>query len=127
MFMKIGSVLVLTALTLTMVFGILMPDMSAGPQEAAKIAKPKCLDCHGPFDKIAAATAKYQAPSGETVTPHQYIPHAEKKNIPECTECHRPHPVPLESKSDAVKPESIDFCYSGCHHARNLQRCNTCH
>jgi len=125
--MKIGSVLVLTALTLTMVFGILMPDMSAGPQEAAKIAKPKCLDCHGPFDKLAEKTANYKTPSDETVTPHQYVPHADKTDIPECTECHVPHPVPLEDKSKVVKPDKLTYCYSNCHHMSNLQPCKNCH
>jgi hypothetical protein len=125
--MKMRSTFFLMAAIMALVFGTAILAASAVPQEAAKTDKPKCLECHGPFDKIAAATAKYQAPSGETVTPHQYVPHAEKKDIPECTECHRPHPIPLEDKKQVVKPDSIDFCYASCHHAHNLQRCSSCH
>jgi hypothetical protein len=119
------------------VFGALILAASANSQEPApkeadkkEAPKPeaqKCLDCHKSFDKIAADTADYTTPSGETTTPHRYIPHAEKKDIPECTECHKPHPVPLKSKEEAVKPDNIDFCYSSCHHAHNLQPCNSCH
>jgi hypothetical protein len=103
---------------------------SAIPQDDAsdrKVVKTQCLACHGPFDKLAAETADYKAPSGETVTPHQYIPHAEKKDIPECVECHIPHPIPFESKDQVVIPDNIDFCYDSCHHMRNLQPCSACH
>jgi hypothetical protein len=56
-----------------------------------------CLNCHGPFDKLAATNAKYQAPSGEKISPHRYVPHSAKdvKAIPGCSNCHEPHPVPL--------------------------------
>jgi hypothetical protein len=87
----------------------------------------KCLACHGPYDKLAEKTANFKAPSEETVTPHQYVPHEEKKDIPECTECHIPHPVPLVDKSEVVKPDNINYCYASCHHANNLQPCKTCH
>ena len=108
----------------------------ATPQEAGKemkIEKSVCLACHGPYDEIAAATADYVAPSGETVSPHQYVPHAEKKDIPECIECHKPHPIPPEPKEEAAEPAepaepaNIDWCYNGCHHVRNLQPCSACH
>ena len=87
----------------------------------------KCLPCHGDYDKLAEKTSGYKAPSEETVTPHQYVPHAEKTEIPDCTECHEAHPIPLEDKSKVVKPTKIDWCYGTCHHAGNLQACKSCH
>jgi hypothetical protein len=108
----------------------------AMPQEAGqetKIEKSVCLACHGTFDEIAAATADYVAPSGETVSPHRYVPHAEKTDIPECIECHKPHPIPPEPKEEAAEseepanPANIDWCYNSCHHVRNLQPCSACH
>ncbi len=113
-----------------LLFGAFVFAMGAAQQEADKTKETvaqKCLGCHGSYDKIAEATAKFKASSGETVTPHQYVPHADKKDIPECTECHTPHPVPLEDKSKVVKPNNVDWCYSSCHHASNLQPCQTCH
>lgn len=87
----------------------------------------KCLACHGSFDALAEKTAKYKTPSEETATPHRYVPHAEKTDIPECIECHIPHPVPLEDKSQVVKPKDIPYCFNSCHHAHNLQPCKNCH
>ena len=94
--------------------------------ETKDVAK-KCLACHGDYDKLAEKTSKFKASSGETVTPHRYVPHTEKTEIPDCTECHIAHPVPLEDKSKVVKPQKIDWCYSACHHAGNLQACKNCH
>ena len=113
-------VLILGAFTLAVA---MQQDIS----ENDKVDKFACLACHGPFDEIAAATADYTAPSGETVTPHQYIPHAEKQEIPQCVECHVMHPIPFESKGKMVKPDNINFCYANCHHAQNLQPCSACH
>jgi hypothetical protein len=96
-------------------------------KEEKKITAKTCLACHGSYDKIAEATADFKAASGETATPHQYVPHAEKKEIPECIECHLPHPVPLEDKSKVVKPTNVDWCYTSCHHAHNLMPCKSCH
>ena len=107
--------------------GTVSQENAPAKKEDPKEAKPQCLDCHGPYDKIAAATAKFTAASGETVTPHQYVPHADKKEIPECKECHLSHPVPLKSKDDVVKPKDVDWCYKSCHHMNNLQPCKTCH
>lgn len=103
---------------------------SAIPQGDApveKVVKTQCLACHGPFDDVAAATAEYTAPSGEVGTPHRYIPHAEKTEIPECVECHIPHTIPIEPDEQVVRPKKIDYCYGGCHHAQNLQPCSACH
>jgi hypothetical protein len=102
----------------------------AMPQDDSKtetVDKSMCLACHGSFDDIAAATADFKAPSGEIVTPHQYVPHAEKQDEPQCVECHIPHPIPPESKDQVVIPDKIDWCYSSCHHADNLQPCSRCH
>ena len=127
---KISLLLVIVALLL--VFGTLTLLTAAASQNSTqstenKTVAQKCLACHGSFDKLAEKTANFKAPSGETVTPHRYVPHAEKTDIPECTECHIPHPVPLEDKSKVVKPDNITYCFSSCHHANNLQPCKNCH
>lgn len=117
---------------LALVFGMSALMLGAATQENAPAKKadskaaPKCLGCHGSFDKIAAATANYETPSGEKTSPHKYVPHEDKKDIPECTNCHTPHPVPLQSKESVVKP-NIEWCYTSCHHAQNLRPCKDCH
>lgn len=125
--MKKGLTLFVVLLVLTISI-LALGAIAAVQKDSQKPAKTTCLACHGSFDKIAAATAGYETPSGEKTTPHRYIPHADKKdvNIPECTECHTPHPVPLEDKSKVVKA-NIDYCFGSCHHARNLQPCSNCH
>ena len=101
-----------------------------------KVDKSICLACHGSFDDIAAATADYKAPSGETVSPHRYVPHkqnaensaqSEEPEIPQCVECHVPHPIPPESKDQVIIPKKIDWCYASCHHMNDLQPCGNCH
>ncbi len=106
---------------LLLVFGVVV----LVAQDSKDTGKDKCLGCHGSFEKIAKATENWEAPSGEKTTPHRYVAH-DTKDIPECIECHAPHPIPPKDKSEAVKA-NIDFCYSGCHHARNLQPCKNCH
>ncbi|MEJ2111409.1 MAG: hypothetical protein P8Z37_16160 [Acidobacteriota bacterium] len=96
-------------------------------QQPEKVEKSMCLACHGSFDDIAAATADFKAPSGETVSPHQYVPHTEGQEIPECINCHVPHPIPPESKDQVIRPEKIDWCYASCHHMNDLQPCGKCH
>ena len=91
-----------------------------------KIDKEQCLGCHGPFDKIAKATAEWQSPAGDKTTPHRYIPH-DSTDVPECTECHTPHEIPPKDKASVVKPKDVGFCYDSCHHAHNLQPCKNCH
>jgi DNA-binding transcriptional regulator of glucitol operon len=120
------------ALIVMVMIGVLVQLPAAIQQESAQSAdsmtlSQKCLACHGPFDKLAEKTAAFVASSGETITPHQYIPHQDKKEFPECIECHRPHPVPLEDKSLVVRPDNVNWCYTGCHHASNLQPCKNCH
>jgi len=104
------------------------PPEIAKPPEAAETG-PKCLDCHGPYDKLAKETADFTMPSGEVATPHQYVPHDEKveENIPNCTECHTKHEIPLLDKSTVVKPDNVDYCYQNCHHVNNFQPCSACH
>jgi len=101
-------------------------------QQAPPTAAPKeaCLDCHGPYDKLASDTAGYQAPSGEKLTPHCYVPHTTKeaKAIPACDNCHVPHAVPPtdEGIKDLPKPQ-VQWCYATCHHENNFQSCKGCH
>lgn len=95
--------------------------------QATMVEELACLECHGPYDKLAEATADYVTPSGEIATPHQYVPHKEKKVIPQCTECHKSHPIPLESMEQVVKPKYMDWCYTRCHHSWDLQSCISCH
>ncbi len=113
-------------------FVFLVSATDAYMQEAASQAEDsdvaeKCLACHGPYDKLAEATSDYVAESGETVTPHMYVPHAEKQDIPACTECHVPHEIPLDDKTEVVKPDNLNYCYQSCHHMRNFQTCSSCH
>jgi hypothetical protein len=102
-------------------------DLSQKRIETKGVAK-KCLACHS-YNKIRQSTAKYKTPNDETVTPHQYVPHKEKEkgDIPDCTDCHEAHATPLTDKSKVVKPKDITYCYTECHHMRNLTSCNTCH
>jgi predicted CXXCH cytochrome family protein len=99
---------------------------AAAVSKAAASSKAACLTCHGPFEKIIAATGEYMMQSGDQEiksNPHRYVPH-DSKDIPECIYCHEPHPVPLTSKEGLPKPKAT-WCY-GCHHAKVLT-CGTCH
>ena len=96
---------------------------TAASSAAAGSSKETCLRCHGPFDKLVSASANYTMPSGEKTSPHRYVPH-NSKDIPECSNCHKRHPVPLTSTEGLPKPNP-EWCYT-CHHAGVLQ-CGTCH
>jgi hypothetical protein len=99
----------------------------AGAAPAA--AKDACLNCHGPFDKLVA-NVNYQAPSGEKISPHRYVPHSAKeaKAIPECSNCHEPHPVPPSASNVAALPKpDVQWCYTTCHHKNTFQLCKDCH
>ncbi len=91
----------------------------------------ECLTCHAPYDKLIEATAKYVAPSGEKTSPHKYVPHNSKdeKEIPECTHCHAVHPVdPLPKKGSIDRSKlNVQWCYTACHHTKDLQSCKKCH
>lgn len=102
------------------------PSQPSAPTTAT--SKEVCLECHGPFDDLAKSTAGYVTPSGEKGTPHRYVPH-EKKDpgaIPECSNCHEPHPVPPTSPI-AVPEAGVDWCYRACHHENNFKSCKECH
>jgi hypothetical protein len=118
------SMLSLVVLGLLLVFGTCV--FAVQTMSSAKIDKETCLGCHGPFDKIAKATAEWKAASGETTTPHRYVPH-DSTDVPQCTECHTAHEIPLKDKATVVKPKDLIFCFDACHHARNLQPCKSCH
>jgi hypothetical protein len=93
-------------------------------------SKDLCLNCHGPFDKLAAAAANYMAPSGEKTTPHRYVPHHSKeaKAIPECSNCHQSHSVdPTASDLAALVKPDVQWCYTTCHHKNNFKPCQDCH
>jgi len=90
-----------------------------------------CLSCHGPFDKLIAASSKYVAPSGEKTSPHRYVPHDSKKeaDIPKCDNCHTAHSLdPLPSaKSIDLSKVGVKWCYDACHHEKDLTSCKKCH
>jgi hypothetical protein len=113
-------------------FGAFGRASEKSPQASAKKVDRKlitegCLGCHGPYEKLADAKPYFKASSGEMVTPHQYVAHADKKDFPNCVECHETHETPLGDKSKVVKPQNLDWCYQNCHHANNFDGCTTCH
>ncbi|HME45699.1 MAG TPA: hypothetical protein VKF36_21590 [Syntrophorhabdales bacterium] len=104
------------------------PSAQPSPPENAA-SKGTCLGCHGPFDKLVGS-ANYQAPSGEKISPHRYVPHnaRETKAIPECSNCHEPHPVPPTTSGLAALPKpEVQWCYTACHHKNTFQPCKDCH
>lgn len=106
------------------------PSAALSPTLQAAAAKDVCLECHGPFKELSERTAKYVAPSGETVSPHRYVPHDEKEKgeIPDCVNCHQKHPVPpSESDLAALPKPTVEWCYQKCHHTRDFTPCKTCH
>ena len=130
--MEKRSLLYFGVLFLISVFGAFALATGEDGQESSEeteteVAAQTCLACHGSFDDIAEATADFTTSTGETSTPHRYIPHDDKEGIPECIECHMPHEMPLEDVSTVVKPDNVDWCYESCHHAYNLEPCSTCH
>jgi hypothetical protein len=93
----------------------------------------ECLTCHGSYDKLAEATAKYVAPSGEKGTPHRYVPHNTKteESVPDCTKCHAKHSTDTlpEKGSIDLSKLNVKWCYDQCHHEKNLVSCKEleCH
>lgn len=96
------------------------------PPVAKDGQKNKCLSCH-PWDKLTETGPGFPAPDGVIIKPHVYVPHNQKEtgSIPECLNCHVPHPVPLKSKTDRQKANVI-WCIS-CHHTGEMKACNACH
>jgi hypothetical protein len=88
-----------------------------------------CLACHGgSFETLVSKKPSFKAASGETVNPHRYIPHNEKKveSVPNCFDCHSMHPIPPKEKIDLSKIK-VDSCFLACHHAQSFERCDNCH
>lgn len=125
-------------LTVALMVGLTGCKEDAPARPAAALAAPApgavaqtgCLRCHGPFDKLVAASGDYVAPSGEKLSPHRFVPHDSKleKDIPECTQCHTAHPLspqPVKGQIDLSKV-NVDWCYS-CHHEKNFKSCKECH
>ncbi|HVP80464.1 MAG TPA: hypothetical protein VMV04_21480 [Thermodesulfobacteriota bacterium] len=109
---------------------IVSTDVPRTNGQTTATSKEACLGCHGPFDKLAAATTGYVAPSGEKITPHRYVPHSSKeaKGIPECSNCHQPHPAePTASDLAALAKPDVQWCYTTCHHRNNFEPCKDCH
>ena len=94
--------------------------------------QPKCLTCHGPYEKLAAKAPFFkgfdpQQSKITTVNPHQYWPHNDKteKGIQDCLYCHKPHKENMRA-GDKVEKANVEKCF-GCHHERIFDNCNTCH
>ena len=91
----------------------------------------ECLACHGPFEKLIEASAKWVAPNGDKTSPHRYVPHDSKKDadIPDCTQCHTSHPIdPLPAKGSIdLSKVSVQWCYDACHHEKDFTPCKKCH
>ncbi|MDO8637416.1 MAG: cytochrome c3 family protein, partial [Dehalococcoidia bacterium] len=115
-----------------------LPTATAAPSSTSAPAAPNvssdsCLSCHGPYEKVVQASANYtiQDGSGSIVNPHTMIDissskrHNTGKGVPECSNCHKPHPLSLASSKDVPKA-NVEFCYS-CHHQRNFIPCSQCH
>jgi predicted CXXCH cytochrome family protein len=107
-------------------------SLPASSPVAATVSSATCLGCHGPYEKVVQASATYTLSNGEKVNPHTTIdpttpakPHASGKGVSECSNCHKPHPVPLASPKDVVRANT-DYCFS-CHHQRNFTPCIQCH
>jgi predicted CXXCH cytochrome family protein len=64
-------------------------------------------------------------PNGDKQSPHRYVPH-DSKNIPACSNCHKPHPVPPSAADIAAMANpNPQWCYT-CHHTQVLT-CGSCH
>jgi hypothetical protein len=73
----------------------------------------------------------YEAPSGEKISPHRYVPHnsTSDDDIPECVNCHTAHPQdapPAAGAAHAAKV-NVKWCYESCHHEKNFKSCKECH
>jgi len=85
-----------------------------------------CLECHGPFEKLASAPPFFVAPSGEKINPHRYVPH-DLKEVPDCVSCHKPHSATPSAGEIADLPKpNVTSCFE-CHHTKTFQNCQDCH
>jgi hypothetical protein len=84
-----------------------------------------CLDCHGPYEEVMAATVDYIAPRDIEVNPHTFVPH-DSDRILECRHCHVVHELPLTIPEE-LTPANVNHCYLACHHIGTFQTCSECH
>jgi hypothetical protein len=90
-----------------------------------------CLACHQ-WPAVMQASANYKTEDGIAVNPHTFIdtsdpkPHSTGKGIPDCTNCHKPHPLPPPPAAQIPKGD-VEYCFSACHHQRNFTPCSQCH
>jgi|WetSurMetagenome_2_1015567.scaffolds.fasta_scaffold869494_2 hypothetical protein len=102
-----------------------------GPQRPVVSAENKggatpCLQCHGPFDRLASIQPRLVAPSGEKINPHVYVPH-DSKEVPDCLACHKAHSAnPNSAELAALPTPTVKSCFA-CHHKENFQNCKGCH
>lgn len=100
--------------------------------ENAKQTTAMCLGCHGPYEKLVAASKEYVTKDGEKVNPHTTVDdtilkvHESGKGILNCETCHKPHPQPFTTIQD-VAPANVEYCYLQCHHQENFTPCSECH
>jgi hypothetical protein len=123
-----GGMPAVTILLASSVLASTAPSVQSSSPPAAS-SKSACLNCHGPFDALAA-NANYHAPSGEKISPHRHVPHTSTgiTSIPGCDNCHAPHPVPPSPAAVAALPKpDVQWCYTACHHKNTFQLCKDCH
>ena len=107
-------------------FFFVLTILASVPAAAANTTPAGCLECHGPFEKLASAPPHFVAPSGEKINPHRYVPH-DLKEIPECVSCHKPHSAtPNADELSALPKPNVETCFE-CHHERNFENCQKCH
>lgn len=100
--------------------------------ENAQKVTATCLGCHGPYEKIVAASQDFVTEKGEKVNPHTTVDkeilkvHESGVGILNCTTCHKPHPQPFTTIAD-VAPSNVEYCYLQCHHQDNFKPCSECH
>jgi cytochrome c nitrite reductase small subunit len=75
------------------------------PLPALRMTKSQCLNCHGDYSLLAAATSQLKI-----------NPHASHLGEEECQQCHKMH----------RQSPGLNFCYT-CHHTGTLDPCKKCH
>lgn len=100
-------------------------ENAVSPSKVTGDSEVNCLDCHGPFKELVLAEASFPVETGGEVNPHKYIAH-DTEDVPKCSYCHEPHPLPLTSKEEVSKPD-VEWCFTQCHHMRDFRSCTGCH
>lgn len=103
-------------------------DGGVQPEVPVDITLDLCLFCHGPYEDLQARTAAYQVSEQVTVNPHQFVPHesTDPEDIPECKNCHQPHPLPVSDEVTIEEP-GVRWCFAACHHTGTFNPCSDCH